>query len=655
MAFTLGTNAQTSDSLEEIVVTAHPLSNEGLAQSITVLSGDELNEKLQGSIGETVAREPGVTSAGYGTAVGRPVIRGLGTTRVKTTQDRIDTLDVSVTSGDHAVAVEPFLAESVEILKGASTLLYGSGAIGGVVNVETGRIASSLTDEDFAGKVELRAADNGDATNVAARFDGKFSDSIYWHVDGFVRDADEFDIPGFGESAALRATGGGEGGETEGILTNSQSESEGGAVGLSFVDEKGFVGFSVSAIESQYGILGEPEELPFLDLEQTRFDVEGQLNNPFSGINSVNFRLGANDYEHAEIIPDEGVVTLFENDAVEARLLFNHQAISGFTGAFGLQFNDRDFSAVGDEAFISPTQTDDIGIFWAVERSYSNFGLELGLRFDDVDYDSSIAGQDRSFSTSSASVGLILPITDSFTFDVLFDFSSRAPSIEELFSNGPHLATGTFEIGDPNLDEEEGFSFTLTANYHTSIFDFSASVYQTEFNDFIYEVANGEINEEFDLPVFLFLQEDASVVGFDAKADITLSSTGNSDLKLSALFDTVDAELDQTQLGNLNIPRIPATRYGLGLAWASDAWNANVKYLRVEDQNDTTEFELPTDSYDDLSIFINRGINLQGTDLELFLHGRNLTDDEQRNHTSIVKDIAPAPGRTFEVGVRLNF
>ena len=151
MAFTLGTNAQTSDSLEEIVVTAHPLSNEGLAQSITVLSGDELNEKLQGSIGETVAREPGVTSAGYGTAVGRPVIRGLGTTRVKTTQDRIDTLDVSVTSGDHAVAVEPFLAESVEILKGASTLLYGSGAIGGVVNVETGRIASSLTDEDFAG------------------------------------------------------------------------------------------------------------------------------------------------------------------------------------------------------------------------------------------------------------------------------------------------------------------------------------------------------------------------------------------------------------------------------------------------------------------------------------------------------------------------
>ena len=141
---------------------------------------------------------------------------------------------MSVTSGDHAVAVEPFLAESVEILKGASTLLYGSGAIGGVVNVETGRIASSLTDEDFAGKVELRAADNGDATNVAARFDGKFSDSIYWHVDGFVRDADEFDIPGFGESAALRATGGGEGGEIEGILTNSQSESEGGAVGLSF-------------------------------------------------------------------------------------------------------------------------------------------------------------------------------------------------------------------------------------------------------------------------------------------------------------------------------------------------------------------------------------------------------------------------------------
>ena len=205
--FSISSYAQTDDSIEEIVVYSSPLANNGSAQSVTVLKGDELAKKLQGSIGATVAREAGVQSASYGTAVGRPFIRGLGTTRIKTTQDSIDTLDVAVTSGDHPVAVEPFIADQVEILRGPSSLLYGAGAIGGVVNVETGRIARTVAEEAFSGGVELRGAENGNATTAAIKLDGKFTDALHWHLDGFTRDADEFDIPGIGESDVFLASG----------------------------------------------------------------------------------------------------------------------------------------------------------------------------------------------------------------------------------------------------------------------------------------------------------------------------------------------------------------------------------------------------------------------------------------------------------------
>ena len=308
LACSIVSHAQTTDEIEEIVISSHPLAGNGSAQSVTVLSGDELAAKLQGSLGATVAREPGVQSASYGTAVGRPVIRGLGTTRVKTTQDSIDTLDVSVTSGDHPVAVEPFIADQIEILRGPSSLLYGTAAIGGVVNVETGRIARSVAEESFSGRAELRGADNADAVNGAIRLDGRVGDALHWHLDGFYRDADEFEIPGIGESDVFLEAGNEQASTTRGIVENSQSESAGGAVGISWVEEAGFIGFSVSAIESEFGLFGEPDIIPFIDLEQTRFDVEAQANNPFAGIKSINFRIGINDYEHAELALDLSLI-----------------------------------------------------------------------------------------------------------------------------------------------------------------------------------------------------------------------------------------------------------------------------------------------------------------------------------------------------------
>ena len=432
-------------------------------------------------------------AATYGNGVGRPVIRGLATTRIKTTQDSIDTLDVSIVSGDHPVAVEPFIADQIEILRGSSSLLYGGGAIGGVVNVETGRIAREVAQESFSGRAEVRGADNGDALTGALRLDGKLGGALHWHLDGFIRDADEFEIPGFAESPAVIAAGD-QVSTTRGIVENSQSESAGGAVGLSWVQDAGFVGFSVSTIESEFGLFGEPSIIPFIDLEQIRYDVEAQANNPFAGIKSINFRIGVNDYEHAELalnVEDDftsgfGTGTLFENDAIEARLLAEHETIGGFEGAFGVQFGDRDFEAIGIEAFIQETQVDTIGLFWVGERQFNNFTLELGARIDQVDYDSSIPPLgdtdnledfDRDFTSNSFSGGLVFPISEGLTISGLVDYSTRAPSIEELLSYGPHIATRSYEIGDISLEEEEALNFTLTLNYQAGPFSITAVSY----------------------------------------------------------------------------------------------------------------------------------------------------------------------------------
>jgi len=662
------------NDLEEVLIIAHPLASDGTAQAVTTLSGDELARKVQGSLGETLSEEAGIQSASFGSAVGRPIIHGLAGARVKTTVDRIDTLDVSVTSGDHAVGVEPFVADQVTVLRGASTLLYGSGAIGGVVDVTTTRIHSEVP-EETSGRVQLRTADNANASNGAFVLDAPLSDSVVFHVDGFLSDADDYDIPGFAESALQRAAeeaeGGDEGEEEEpafGILEGSRVERSGVAVGLSTVGERGFAGFTISSLDAEYGLFGGAEEEEeeeeggeeegegpgIIDLEQTRFDFEAQLNNPFAGVESINFRFGVNDYEHSEIEPNGEVGTLFENDAWEGRVELKHESIAGFDGAFGLQLGNREFSALGEEAFVPPVESDSVGLFWVGQRTFGDYQFETGIRFEQTDYEPSIAGlSDTDFDTVSASFGLIRTVSENLTLSGLLDIADRAPTIEELFSNGPHLATRSFEIGDPNLQEEGATGLTLSAGYNNGILQFDASVYVLDFSDYIYETNTGEIEDG--LPVFQFQQDDARFTGVDLKGLVHLGLVGNGDLDFNFLFDYVRGELDLNSNADDDLPRIPASRAGIGLSWETSQWSLRADYLRVNNQRRAAAFELPTEGYDDLSVFVQRKVNIADNEVSIFLHGRNLTDDEQRAHGSIVKDFAPAPGRSFELGIKLDF
>lgn len=676
-----GANGETAPAsssrsqLETVVVTAHPLSAEGLALSADVLENEELARKLESSIGETVGMEPGVHASSFGQAASRPVIHGLSGPRVRILEDRIDSLDVSVTSADHAVTIEPFIADRIEILKGPSTLLYGSGAIGGVVDVHTGRIPHQVPEGGLAGRFEARAGDNADRETAAGRLDGG-TGRFAWHLDGFTREADDYEIPGYAESAALRALEEHEEEEHEeneeehheeavrDELPGSSLDVAGGAVGASYVGERGFAGAAVSWLDAEYGLPGghehgdeedEAEEghggTPLLDLDQRRIDLEAGLADPFSGFDRLNVRVGINDYEHKEIEPSGEVATVFDNEAVEARVELTHRSVADWTGAFGVQFTDRDFSAIGEEAFIAPVDTRAVGGFWVGERTFASFDLEAGARVESVEVDPS-EGSSRDFTAYAASLGVVVPFAQRWSLGLLADYSARAPIAEELYSFGPHLATRAFEVGNATLDEEKALNLSANLRYAGDRWLFNGTVYYIDFSDYIYEAPTGEVEDG--LPVFVYRQDDAEYVGFDAEIEATVATWENGSLTVSALFDTVSASLNVS--GDDDIPRLPPTRYGLGASGTLGMVRASVNYLWVEEQDDVASFELPTEEYQDLRAFLGVDFNL-GSDSELtaFVQGRNLTDEEQRQHSSFIKDLAPMPGRTVEAGLRVRF
>lgn len=657
--------------VEEVVVRAHPLSAEGIAQPVQVLADAELSRALAASLGTTLAHLPGIHSASFGDVVGRPLIRGLGGARVKVTEDRIDSLDVSVSSPDHLTTIEPFIASSIEVLKGPSTLLYGTGAIGGVVDVHTGRIPHERQ-ESVSLRTDLRAADNADRRSAATRLDGGVG-SFAFHVDGFYREADEYDIPGFSESAALRREEAEEGGEEEdgeeevrGRLPGSQFQVQGGAGGLSYIGDQGFIGLSVSRYEGEYGLPGahghheehsdepgveeeEEEGSPLLDLKQTRIDFEAGWNAPVAWLESLNLRVGSNDYEHTEVEGNGEVGTRFQTDAVEARVEAVHEPLADVRGAFGLQWSDREFSAIGEEAFVLPVETETRGIFYVAQRQFAQFELEGGLRLEQVRHDPQ-AGRAREFDLEALSLGLVKRFGTNWTVKAQLDHSTRAPVAEELYSDGAHLATGSFELGDDSLDEESARNLSVTLRYDSERFGLALSGYQTRFDDFIYERNTGLERDE--LPLLQWQQDDARFTGMELEGNVQAAAWEGGALWLGAVFDMTRARL--LEGSDRNLPRIPPRRWRLEAIVDWQRFRGSISYGQTAAQRDVAFGERETARFEDLNLHLGYGFSIGNAALELFVAGRNLTDDEQRFHTSFIKDVAPQPGRSIEAGIILN-
>ena len=632
------THSDTSNktrTLEPVTVTGVPLGQraDDIVAPVAVLSGQQLDDRKANTLGETVASIPGVTTTHFGAGVGRPVIRGLDGPRVGVLSDGMGTNDVSNISQDHAVTLEPFLSEQIEVLKGPATLLYGSGAIGGVVNAVDGRIRETATSTAFSGRSELRY-DAGSAGFTGMGRVDTGTDRYNLHADAVYRDNDDYDL-------------------AEGVLANSAVDTSTGALGASMFGDWGFAGLSVARHLNGYGNPAEPgdESDPpvTLELAQTRIDLKAGLNNPFAGVDRLKFSLANTDYQHTEFEGDE-VGTKFLGSGNELRVEGVHREMGAWHGAFGAQVGRKKLQAIGEEAFVPSTRTESHGVFLVEQGEWDRFKLELGARADRQSSEPELADR-RAFSLLSFSAGGRWNLGEAWHLSLNLDRAQRAPAEEELFANGPHVATATFEIGDRNLRKETSRQAELGLHVHGERFSAEVAAYRNRFNDFIYLADSGEFDAESELPIRTWTQTDATFRGLEGEATVELAENDAGRFELRLFADRVRAERDDGG----NLPRIPAARFGSDLTWTGDAWRGGIGAVHTRPQNATDTFETPTDGY--TLVNANLGYAFQTGDnyWEAFLQGSNLTNQEARLATSVVKDAVPLPGRSISVGVRLLF
>lgn len=687
---------QDATDLDTVIVRATPRAQtaDSLARPVEVLSGEALDAAKASSIGETVARLPGVQSSYFGPGVGRPVIRGLDGARVQVLSDGLSAGDVSTVSVDHAVSIEPFLANQVEVLKGPATLLYGSGAIGGAVNVVDGRIPESITVQPFEGRAELRAGSVNDEKTGMLRLDGtSASGRVVFHADALHRETGDYRIPGDAERAHAGEEQDGDHDEgVRGRLGNSALRTDSGALGMSWIGDRGFLGIGASLYDTRYGVPGhahaghddhghdeeeEGEEGPVtIGMDQRRTELRGGLDalGPFE---TLRVKVAHTDYTHTEYEGDE-VGTVFDNDSTEARLELTHGAWAGWAGAFGLQWSKRDFVAVGEEAFVPASLSRDTGLFWIGERAFGPVRVELGARHDRnrVEVDPQQApGGSRDFNASSLSAALRWDIGSDLHLSLGLDRAQRTPTAEELYSDGLHVATSSYEFGDARLDRETANRLEAGLHWHADGLRASASIYHVRYADFIYLADTGVIDGG--LPARAWTQADARFTG--AEGDVTwtfldndtgawdlrvfgdvvrgkLAGNGSREVSFSVPHGdhSHDYTVDVALAGNL--PRIAPARLGGELLWNRGGLRASLGAVRYAAQDDVAVGEEDSPGYTLVDAHLAWHTDTRaGGALEFFLDGSNLLDREARPHTSFLKDLAPLPGRGVSAGVRLFF
>ena len=663
--------AEHAHGLEEVTVTATPLERtvEQLAQPSAVLAGEELVQKQSTSIGETLSQELGVSSTYFGPIASRPVIRGQSGERVRVLEDGLDSLDVSALSEDHQVGLEGIVAERIEVIRGPATLLYGSGAAGGLVNLVDERIIEQPLSKPVGGTVALGGDSALDERAGAVRLD-LGTDRVGVHFDYFARETSNVEIPGFAESALLRELEESEGGDEEeeeeafGTIENSDSETDGGALSASLLGESGFIGVSLSTFNSEYGVPGhheegeeegqeaEEEEVVRIDLEQTRIDLKGAYD--FDGVvEQAKLRIARSDYEHTELEGSE-IGTFFDTQGLDARLELQHRTLGNWQGAFGVQFKDVDFEAIGDEAFLPPSETTQTSVFAFEELAVGeNFVLQLSGRLEHQSLDAAFFAQSYSESAVGAAAGGLWRLTDEIGLALNLSRSERHPTTAELFADGPHLAVNRFErgsvvLGDGVLDKETSTNFDVTLRGRTERIDWAVTGFLNDVDDYI--SLNPTTEEEEGLQVFEYMQTDAEFYGVEAEGRVELMDNGAGHLHASLFSDFVHAEENGD---GPYLPRLPPLRFGAGLEYTGEKLSAGVHAVFHAEQNKTAPDELPTDEY--MLLSANIAYHLHENGLYLFLRGTNLTDEDARQHTSPLKDTVPLPGRSIHAGLRYDF
>jgi len=637
-----------ADNVEEVVVTASPFAKsvEAVNKPVNLLSGESLQNASAATLGETLNGQLGVSSASFGPGVGLPIIRGQSDNRVKVMQDSVGSMDASAASPDHAVTLEPLLANKIEVLRGPAALRYGSGAIGGVVNVLDNRIPSELPD-GITGGAELRNASANNETVGVANLNAAAGDFAF-HIDGVKRNSGDMDIPGYAQKNPEDPTS-----AAKGFVPNTDAKSTSSTLGASYISGEDFIGISVNKLDNNYGVPPDGDELVRIDMHQTRYDLKGELNNPFDSFQKISARIGHNDYKHTEM--EDGVPgTKFTNDAYEGRVELIHNPLELFdldwNGAIGVQTAKSTFAAIGEEAFIPKSDISSLGIFIVEETKHNNWTYELGARTDSQKIAPTLdQGQPKVDSIHHGTINLSATTTWHFTEDQQFSLglaqSQRAPSVEELLANGPHPATGSYLIGDDNLNEETSTNIEFGYHWHHDNFQFSTNVFYNHVKDFIYSSNLNKIID--DLNGYQYTQADATFKGFETELKIPFYQYWS----LRLFSDLVRATLDNGG----DLPRITPMRIGSSLDFNFNRWSANISATHAAKQDHAGYNESETDSYNRIDARIDYTFTNTGTDYTLFAKATNLANAEIRNASSYLRDIAPEAGRSLQVGIRVKF
>lgn len=667
-----------------IVVTAPFVRDLSILAGTSELSGDDLSREARSQIGDALTKLPGVSATSFSPGASRPVLRGFQGERIRVLTNGIGTIDVSNTSPDHGVTVEPIILDRVEVLRGPAVLLFGGQAVGGAVNAIDKRIPREVPEEPFHLDALATYGSAADERSIGASLDVPLTSKLVLHLDGSYRKSNDLRVGGFVLSPALRAEQLEEAAEEReegnvaeaeeaeelaglrGRIPNTGTETYSFAGGLAYIGEGGSFGISGSYYNSLYGVPerpgaghhhgeegeeeagGEEEEGPVtIGLDQIKVDFHGEVNLP-GFFEMLRMRAAYAEFKQTEFEGDE-VGTVFRNNGIESRLELVQRERGGWRGASGVQYVHRDFSAIGAEAFLPPNVTDQIGFFTLQEVRSGNFEVEGAARYDKVNVKSQVLGRERDFNSYSFALGFAYIPTEQLRIGVNLNRAQRAPAAEELFSNGAHIATQAFEIGNPDFTTEKSWGGEAYVRWSTPDVNLSLTGFYNDFDDFIIDVPTGQ--EEDELPVFQYIQNDAKYYGFEAEASVIFARAGSFRFSANGVADYVRASLD----GLGPVPRIPPLRLLGGLEAQSDVVSLRAEVEWFDDQQRNANFETETDGF----TLVNASASWKplgpGRGVTLIASANNIFDVVGRRAASFTKDFAPLGGRDFRISAKFSF
>lgn len=661
-----------------IIVTA-PLARDisNALAGTSMLTGAALAKELRPTIGDTLARQPGVSATSFGPSASRPVLRGFQGDRVRILTDGIGSFDVSNSSVDHPVVINPLTADRIEVLRGPAALLFGSSAIGGVVNVIDSRIPRRVPDEPI--HADLIASYGSAATerSLSAGIDAPLGHGLVAHLDASHSKSDDLRTGGHILSGPLRSTAAASSdpqirvlADLAGKLPNSGARSTDVAAGLALVDGPNNFGISINRYDSLFGSPvrwslepGADPERVRLDIRQWREDARAEMQIGGTLIEQVKLRAGHADYRHVELDAAGAAGTLFSSTAYEGRLEVVQAKQGGWRGAFGGQMFLRSLGIEGEEKFLPRNESQQYGLFALQELAIGALVAEGGLRYEhsilQADADGMLKTPDtrRTFDAMSASLGATLPIAQGWRAGLNLSRSERAPTAEELFANGPHAGTQAFELGNTDFTRERSLGLEATLHGKGQGYTLSLAAYYNRFANYIYEAQvvqsvceASAAGRDVDLPCFARAQADARHYGFEFEGTLDLGRIGDFTFVADALADTVHA----TIIGNGPAPYIPPLRLLGGLEAQSDRLDARIEAEWVDGQSRLAAFETPTPGYTMVNTSLSWKPFPDDKTGSLILSANNLFDVEARRHASVLKDHAPLAGRDIRLTLRLT-